>query len=79
LNEQRPLNEQIERGFYFMHTKYGLVSEEAIAKLSWVNEKTNRAYEEAILLIQEDMRITQRRLVALEKQWRERQGKAVQA
>ncbi len=79
MNEQRPLNEQIERAFYFMKQRYGIASEEVIGKLSWINEKTNRAHEEAILLIQEDLHLTQKRLAVLEKQWRERRGKAVEA
>lgn len=76
MNAQRPLNEQIERAFYFMKQRYGIASEEVIGKLSWLNEKTNRAHEEAILLIQEDLHLTQKRLVALETQWRAKEAKS---
>jgi hypothetical protein len=69
MNEQRPLNEQIERAFFFMQHRYGIASEEVIGKLSWIDEKTKGAYREAILLIQEDLRLTQKRLAALGKQW----------
>ncbi len=77
MNEQRPLNEQIDRAFYFMKQRYGIASEEVIGKLSWLDEKTNQAYQEVILLIQEDLRLTQKRLAVLEKQWRAKE--AIQA
>ncbi len=77
MNEQRPLNEQIERAFHFMKQKYGMASEEVIGKLGWLDEKTKGAHQEAILLIQEDLRLTQKRLAVLEKQWQAKE--AIQA
>ncbi len=65
----RTVAEQIRRNFHFMKTKYWLASEETIAKLGWINDKTNHRFEDAIFMIQEDMRATQKRLSALEKQW----------
>jgi len=67
--------EQIGRAFLFAQGRLA----ELIAKLDWMDEKTGGTLKDSFMIIRDDMRITQKRLFALQKHWKEKQAKAVEA